>query len=215
MGGRGASKTANIKWFPLDRLESLESEMVAELEHKRSARRRDGLACSLGLSGLRSGEVSQLVVGDLNVPLRRLLVRTLKGGPYRTIVLDDSVVNEVLGWRQHLLDFAKPAPDSLLLPNCRGQAVRRDQFNAMAKRLFARVLGPGHGLTFHSLRHTFAMRTYNETTDLFLTQQLMGHSSVSTTEIYARSLAELPQACRPKLVRSEIGTRFRVISEAS
>lgn len=210
MGSRGRKSTIN--WFPLERIPELESAMVIELDHSRSTRRRDGLACSFGLCGLRSGEVSGLTVGDMNVPLRRLFVRTLKGGPERTIEMDSSVVNEVLGWRQGRFEFAKPARDDLLLPNCRGGQVRREMFNDMAKRIFGRLLGEGHGLTFHSLRHTFAMRTYNETQDLFLTQQLLGHSSVATTEIYARSLATLPESCRPKLLRdAEFAERFGVV----
>lgn len=210
MGKRG--KAATINWFPLERIQELEAAMVSELDHARSTRRRDGLACSFGLCGLRSGEVSGLTVGDLNVPLRRLFVRTLKNGPDRTIEMDASVVNEVLGWRQGRFDFAKPSRDDLLLPNCRGKMVRREMFNDMAKRIFDLLLGDGHGLTFHSLRHTFAMRTYNDTKDVFLTQQLLGHASVATTEIYARSLAVLPESCRPKLVRDEtFSARFKVV----
>jgi len=208
-----ARRSRAINWFPLERLAELDDAIVARLDAPRRSHRRDALACSLGLSGLRSGEVSQLTWGDLSVPLARLRVRTLKGGPERNILLDRSVVQELVNWRgrQRAFEFAKPADGDLLLPSTRGTPVRREAFNRMACKLFDALLGPAHGLTFHSLRHTFAMRVYAESRDLFLTQQLLGHSSVSTTEIYARSLAELPEACRPKLLRGEFQERLRVV----
>lgn len=204
-----------ISWFPLDEIERLELAILEQLDDRRRSRRRDALACGLGLSGLRSGEVSQIVIGDLSVPLRRLTVRTLKHGPQRALELDETLVRELLDWRgltQQRLLFAKLGPQDLLLPNCRGQLVRREQFNEMAKRLFDRLLGPMHGLTFHSLRHTFAMRAYRDTRDLFLVQRMLGHASVSTTEIYARSLAELPESCRVRLSRNRLEERIKVVT---
>lgn len=124
------------------------------------------------------------------------------------------MVQELVNWRggqQRTFDFAKPADGDLLLPSTRGTPVRRETFNRMARKIFDALLGAAHGLTFHSLRHTFAMRVYAESRDLFLTKQLLGHASVSTTEIYARSLAELPEACRVKLVRGEFQQRLRVV----
>ena len=39
---------------------------------------------------------------------------------------------------------------------------------------------------FHCLRHTFAVRRYLQTRDIYQVKQEMGHSSVTTTEIYAK-----------------------------
>jgi integrase/recombinase XerD len=207
-----------IKWFPLDRLDELETAILDRLDDRRRSRRRDALACALGLSGLRSGEVAQLTLGDLSVGLQRLRVRTLKGGPERTLELDESLIRELMDWRQGqqlAFEFARASLDDLLLPNCRGCGVRRDQFNAMAKRIFDGLfrLRPGeqHGLTFHSLRHTFGMRAYQDTLDLFLVQRMLGHASIQTTEIYARSLKALPDSCKVRLGRNRLAERMRVI----
>lgn len=183
------------RWYPLDRIGELEEAIADRLGSRRKTARRDALACALGLSGLRSAEVSQLVYDDLSVPLGLLWVRTIKGGPPRSLRLDQSLVRQ-------LVDHGggDGMAQSLVLPNCRGKPVRREQFNRMAVSLFDQLLGRLHGLTFHGLRHTFAMRLYAETGDLFLTQRMLGHSSVRTTEIYARSLAELPESCRVRLV---------------
>ena len=42
------------------------------------------------------------------------------------------------------------------------------------------------GKKFHSLRHTFAVRTYLKTRDIYKVAKLLGHASVTTTEIYAK-----------------------------
>lgn len=212
MGAQQAQQQRSISWFPLERIEELEAAIVARLDDRRKTERRNAVACALGLSGLRSGEVSQLLHRDLQRPLRRLRVRTIKGGPERSLILDASLVRAMVSWkdrRQQSLPFANPRLDDLILPNCRGEPVRREQFNAIAKRMFDRLLGPMHGLTFHALRHTFAMRTYAETKDLFLVQRMLGHASVMTTEVYARSLAELPESCQ---VRLECKPALRVFS---
>jgi len=52
----------------------------------------------------------------------------------------------------------------------------------------------GDRRTFHCLRHTFAVRKYYETRDIYRVKVLLGHSSVTTTEKYANfSIAELDQ----------------------
>ena len=57
------------------------------------------------------------------------------------------------------------------------------------------------GLSFHSLRHTFAVRRYLETRDLYAVCKELGHTSIKTTEIYSQfSFARLEQDY-PSLVR--------------
>lgn len=220
-GGRKSRRARNreeIVWFPLDQLERLELAILEQLDARRHSRRRDALSCALGLCGLRSGEVSQIVMNDLSIPLRRLTVRTLKGGPWRALELDASTLDELLCWRssrRRLFAFAGHAASNLLLPNCRGEKVRREQWNAMAKRLIDSILPAGHGLTFHSLRHTCGMRVYSETNDPLFTQYVLGHADLKTTLIYARSLRSLPESCRVKLDRSRLEERLRVVPFAS
>ena len=200
----------DIKWFPLDRVVSLERAISRELESTRTARRRDAVACFLGLCGLRSSEISQLIFRDMQVIYNEskgvdyglLRVRTTKKGNDRTLNLHASLVSSMLGWNG-LRSFK---PNELILPNCHGRKVRRDQFNNTAKKIFACLLGNLHGLTFHSLRHTFAMRAYAKTGDIRLVQRKLGHTAVRTTEVYVRSLAELPDDCMPRVAGWGDGT---------
>ena len=78
------------------------------------------------------------------------------------------------------------------------QTYRNDTYSKQFLRII-RELGlyktkEGDKRTFHCLRHTFAVRTYYKTRDIYYVKKLLGHSSVKTTEIYAEfNLDELSQ----------------------
>jgi integrase len=179
-----------IRWFPLDRVHELEREIALELQAHRRARRRDAIGVALGLHGLRVGEVRRAECRHFFAAARSLDVFTIKKGDARKIPLHDSLVAAM---QRELAD--RGVQSRYLLASRLGGPVAKRQMQALATRLFDRLLGPQHGLTFHSLRHTFAMRLYAETRDLFLVKRMLGHRSVKNTEVYARSLAEVPAAC--------------------
>lgn len=178
-----------IRWFPLDRVGDLERAIAAEVRSHRRARRRDAIGVALGLHGLRVNEVCGAECVHFFAAGRSLDVPTLKGGVPRQISLHASLVAAV---QAELAGRGTQSP--YLLCSCKGRKLEKKQLQSLANELFERVLGTcQHGLTFHSLRHTFAMRLYAETKDLFLTQRMLGHKSVRSTEVYARSLAKIPE----------------------
>jgi site-specific recombinase XerD len=68
------------------------------------------------------------------------------------------------------------------------------QFLRIIRKLGLYTTKEGDKRTFHCLRHTFAVRTYYKTRDIYYVKKLLGHSSVKTTEIYAEfNLDELSQ----------------------
>jgi integrase/recombinase XerC len=196
-----------MRWFPLDKLTLLEAAISEEIEHGTWTRRRDALAVALGLHGLRVGEVCRTRREDLFVGGGVLAVRSLKRGLPREIPLHASTVTALLDWRVG-------ARHSWLLHTRSGNQVHRSQFERAARRLTRAVLG--EPLKFHALRHTFAMRLYDETHDLFLVKQMLGHHSVRSTEVYAASLARVPEAClvrlRPDAPGQPAATQLRLFS---
>jgi len=60
-----------------------------------------------------------------------------------------------------------------------------DKFRQIVKELGLYHTRSGDKRSFHCLRHTFAVRTYYLTRDIYRVKSLLGHSSVTTTEIYA------------------------------
>lgn len=111
----------------------------------------------------------------------------------REIPLTDEQV-EVLKFIQskyrHMSDLKNPKK------NC---AVFSTKFFNVCKKLNIK------GKKFHSLRHTFAVRTYLSTRDLYYTARMLGHKDVSTTLIYAKfSLKRLAEDF-PDLVSNNDG----------
>jgi integrase/recombinase XerD len=96
-----------------------------------------------------------------------------------------------------LKEFIRGARDEILLdhetaylfPTRRGNRMTRQAFWHIVKR-YARKSGLVTGLSPHTLRHAFAMHLVNHGTDLRVVQMLLGHSDLSTTQIYTHVLRE-------------------------
>lgn len=135
-------------------------------------------------SGLR---VSELVGLQLNQVNSRLgLVRLIGKGSKERVV---PVGEEALHWLQRYLRQARPALqpskavcDALFLSS-RGSGITRQAFWQNIKK---HLLHAGVKTAFspHSLRHAFATHLLNHGADLRTVQMLLGHSSLSTTQIY-------------------------------
>jgi integrase len=179
-----------LRYVPLELVPDLEAAIAAEIEHGSQVRRRDALGVALGLHGLRVGEVRRARREDLYVAGCCLHVPSFKRGYARQIPLHQTLVSALVEW-------CGDAQDNWLLRTAPGNQVHRTQLERAARRLMLSVVG--EPLKFHALRHTFAMRLYAETHDLFLVKQLLGHHSVKSTEVYAASLARVPDACLVRL----------------
>lgn len=121
--------------------------------------------------GLRRAEVAGLRYADLQRDPDGWILRvTGKGGRVRVVPCPDDMAAMLLDLRTDWV-FPGRYPGEHVSPNWVGQ------------RLSA-LLGPG--VTAHDLRHRYATRIYATTRDLLAVQQLLGHSSVATTQVYIR-----------------------------
>jgi integrase/recombinase XerD len=137
-------------------------------------------------SGLRVSELVGLQLNQVNAKLG--LVRLLGKGSKERVV---PVGEEALYWLNRYLKQARPAlqktgaaatSDALFLSS-RGSAITRQAFWQNIKK---HLLTAGVKTAFspHSLRHAFATHLLNHGADLRTVQMLLGHSSLSTTQIY-------------------------------
>jgi integrase/recombinase XerD len=135
-------------------------------------------------SGLRVSELVGLQLNQVNTRLG--LVRLVGKGSKERVV---PVGEEALHWLQRYLQRARPAlqvtgaiNDALFLSS-RGTAITRQAFWQNIKK---HLLTAGVKTVFspHSLRHAFATHLLNHGADLRTVQMLLGHSSLSTTQIY-------------------------------
>ena len=135
-------------------------------------------------SGLRVSELVGLELGQLNANLG--LVRLVGKGSKERVV---PVGEESLHWLQAYLARARPelgrakTPSDALFLSSRGRAITRQAFWQLVKK---HLLAAGINTRFspHSLRHAFATHLLNHGADLRTVQMLLGHSSLSTTQIY-------------------------------
>lgn len=135
-------------------------------------------------SGLRVSELVGLPLGGLNRRQGVLRV-TGKGGKDRLVPVGE----EALAWIERYLDTSRPLQargrlaEALFLSN-RGAGMSRQMFWTLVKRHARHVGIDAKRISPHVLRHSFATHLLNHGADLRSLQMLLGHSSLSTTQIY-------------------------------
>lgn len=133
--------------------------------------------------GLRVSELTGLTISQ--VSLTQGLVRVIgKGRKERLVPMGE----EALDWLQRYLKECRPKlvgprPSDVLFPSNRGTTMTRQTFWYRIK-LYARRAGIQTHLSPHTLRHAFATHLLNHGADLRVVQMLLGHSDLSTTQIY-------------------------------
>lgn len=133
--------------------------------------------------GLRVSELVGLRISQVN--LRQNVVRIIgKGSKERLVPMGE----EAARWMERYLREARPVllnnmPDEVVFPSSRAQPMTRQTFWHRIKH-WAEVAGIAAELSPHTLRHAFATHLLNHGADLRVVQLLLGHSDLSTTQIY-------------------------------
>lgn len=153
-------------------------------------------ACGLRVSELTGLEVSQ-------VSLNQGVVRVFgKGGKERLVPMGE----EAMHWLQRYLSGARRemldgVPCEVVFPSRRGARMTRQAFWYRIK-IYARRAGIRQALSPHTLRHAFATHLLNHGADLRVVQMLLGHSDLTTTQIYThvaqQRMQELHAAHHPR-----------------
>ena len=141
-------------------------------------------------SGLRVSELVTLQISQINTNLG--LVRlTGKGNKERIIPVGEEALHWLLLYlKQSRASLTQPGntSDSLFLSS-RGSAITRQAFWQNIKKHLLKA-GINTHYSPHSLRHAFATHLLNHGADLRTVQMLLGHSSLSTTQIYTHIAQE-------------------------
>lgn len=152
-------------------------------------------------AGLRVSELAGLDLEDVDASVGTVRVMG-KGGKERIVPLG----SEALGALGAYLDVARPR---LLSRRRDGRGERALFLNRSGRRLsvrsianvvkhYAREATPGREVTPHTLRHSFATHLLENGADLRAVQELLGHASVSTTQIYTHVSRERLRAVYQK-----------------
>lgn len=133
--------------------------------------------------GLRVSELVGLRLDQLN--MRQGVLRIVgKGSKERLVPLGE----EALVWIERYCEEARPPllkgrPSDVLFPSQQARQMTRQTFWHRIK-LHAQQAGIRSPLSPHTLRHAFATHLLNHGADLRVVQMLLGHSDLSTTQIY-------------------------------
>ena len=140
-------------------------------------------------TGLRVSELVGLRLGQLN--MRQGVIRVVgKGNKERLVPLGEEAISWLEKYQREarMSLFAGDASD-VLFPSKRGRMMTRQTFWHALKR-YALIAGVKKSLSPHILRHAFATHLLNHGADLRVVQMLLGHSDISTTQIYTHIARE-------------------------
>lgn len=190
---------------PLPRVHSQEN--VGRIIHApRNPKHRLMLMFAYGC-GLRLGEIRMLRRKDIDPERKIVWVRKAKGRKDRMVMLDEEMLPTVREWfrygcgREFLFEGYTPGK------SISKRTIEKVYENACTKTGIDRQGG------IHSLRHSFATHLLEQGVDLRYIQELLGHNSSKTTEIYthvaAHKLAEIRSPIAAVMGGKEAKGRFQ------
>ncbi len=140
-------------------------------------------------TGLRVSELVSLTLDQVSLQQEVLRV-TGKGSKQRLVPFGENASD----WLVRYIQDARPTilgrhPSDALFPTTRGGPMTRQAFWYLIKR-YARRAGIRREPSPHTLRHAFATHLLNHGADLRVVQMLLGHSDISTTQIYTHVARE-------------------------
>ena len=152
--------------------------------------------------GLRVSELVKLTLQEVN--LRQGVIRVVgKGSKERLVPMGEEAISWVIRYLQEVRPelLKKSQLEDVVFPSNRGTTMTRQAFWYRIKE-HAATAGINGKLSPHTLRHAFATHLLNHGADLRVVQLLLGHSDLSTTQIYTHiaqhRMKELHKAHHPR-----------------
>ena len=163
-------------------------EALLKAAHKLQTAEGIRLTCLLEIayaSGLRVTELVSLPTDALNHTSETLLISG-KGGKERLVPLTSSAMNAIVAYEGVRIDFLKGNNTSkFLFPSRSKQGyLTRRRLGQLLKELAIQAGLDPTIISPHILRHAFASHLLNRGADLRSLQKMLGHSDISTTQIY-------------------------------
>lgn len=184
---QGRTLPAYLSQNEMERLFELAGVRAAV--HRWRAARDNALVELLYSAGLRLSEVHSLNLSDLDRTNAQLKVRG-KGRKERVVPVGRVALEALRTYeneRERRFGVISPG-DPLFVAKNQARLSRR-QIQRVVKRFIGMAAEEG-GLSTHSVRHSFATHLLDEGADLMAIKELLGHSSLSTTQMYAHTSRE-------------------------
>ena len=153
-------------------------------------------------SGLRLSELTGLTLENLDLEEQTVRV-TGKGNKTRVVPIGRFAVQALRDWLSQRVPFA-PATARAVFVNAAGRPVSPRTVQYRLKR-WALKQGLSRPVHPHMLRHSFASHVLQSSGDLRAVQEMLGHASISTTQVYThldfQHLAKVYDAAHPRAKR--------------
>lgn len=158
-------------------------------------------------TGLRVSELCSLHIGDID--LQEGLVKVYgKGSRERVIQICQSAIIAAIEDYLRISEYQGSGATRPLFLNLRGEALEAQSVRASIKAL-AREAGISKRMTPHTFRHTLATLLLEEGVDIKYIQTILGHSSLSTTQIYTHVTNT-----RQKIILRDFHPRRRILASS-
>ncbi|MFT6502937.1 MAG: site-specific recombinase XerD [Crocinitomicaceae bacterium] len=180
-------KYEDSKALKTEDISSIQSAIVLHSSHDSFQLNRDILIISLLLyTGIRKGELLGLRIQDIDMKERTLMVNseTSKSKKNRCIPINPTLYMYLKRYLNELRE--KSVTSSFLLRSCK----TKEPLTHHGLKHWVVRYNERSGISFHlhQFRHTFACKLAKENVDLVSIKALLGHSSISMTERYLRSI---------------------------
>ena len=134
-------------------------------------------------TGIRVSELIGLELSDVNLQMNYILCRD--ANKERVIPFGNEARHALIRYLESSRSImVEDASSTVLFANCSGQKMSRQGFWKLIK-YYAKKAGITSDITPHTLRHSFAAHLVENGADLRSVQEMLGHSDISTTQIYA------------------------------
>lgn len=135
-------------------------------------------------TGMRVTELVTLKTSDINIDLEYVICKT--DNKTRIIPLGSKAIESLIIYLERARNvLVRNDNESVLFVNCFGKPMTRQGFWKIIK-MYANKAGINDEITPHILRHSFAYHLIENGADLQSVKEMMGHSDISTTQIYSR-----------------------------
>lgn len=136
-------------------------------------------------TGCRVSELSALKFKDFDGDFKKALVLG-KGKKERFVFFERAAREALFAYFEDRKKRFGESEEEHIFVNCRGKAITARGVMYIVSRYSGRE-GTNHPVSPHALRHTFATAMMNSGLDIRIVQELLGHSSISTTQIYTHT----------------------------
>jgi len=153
-------------------------------------------------SGLRLSELAALNIDDIDLSEHSLRVRYGKGGKQRDLPVGSKAVSAINKW----LAYRPGMTEDALFTSNKGNRLTQRSIQLRLDRWCIKKGMPEH-VHPHMLRHSFASHLLESSQDIRAVQELLGHSNISTTQIYThldfQHLSEIYDKTHPRAKKKD------------